>query len=168
MHNILEECSYCDIDLLKINDSIRQELEKNYDIDADCTVLRLCESDILKYNIPEEAIDFDSFEFDEYELESILIDNIGKFPYYLVFANGCTWNGDSGYTFCNDIIKTVYRPYDISLSIIENIKNGILCMESSHDVPTGSKTYIIGLSEEEYEKLEDSDFNDIKDFVESH
>ena len=51
MHNILEKCSYCDIDLLKINDSIRQELEKNYDIDADCTVLRLCESDSLLFSI---------------------------------------------------------------------------------------------------------------------
>lgn len=163
--NILDSCTYYEVDLLKLSDSFRHSVDNVYSIDADTVKLPISLSDINKLNIPEEAINYDSVEFDEYELESLLIDYIGKHPAYLVFASGCKWNGVSGYKICDDIKNTVIRNYDISLILINQFKNGIECMEYSHDVPTGSPTYILGISNEDREKIEDMEFNDIENYV---
>lgn len=164
--NILNSCTSYSVDLLVAGEDIRKNIEESWgSLDADCQEVVMNLNDIEKYDIPAEAIDFDSVEFDEDELKDILEDLIGKHPHYLVFGRGMRWNGVSGYRFCDDIVSTCHRDYDISLVLKEKGKNAIMCLESSHDVPLGHYTYIIGLSEEDYAKLDCVDFDEISQFV---
>ncbi len=165
--NFLKECTYHSVNLLKVPNELRNKIMEEAGLDADCTTYIESLDNIEFYNIPSEAVDWDDASFDEDQLESILLDTIGKFPHYLVFAQNCKWNGASGYKFCDNILNTVYRDYDSDIIGEQQGKNAIKCKEYSHDVPTGAPTYIIGLTEEEYEKLLDSDFNDIEQFVQS-
>ena len=156
---ILEACTLYNVNLLKVSEEIRNEVSTEFNLDADHLLLNMSLVDINNYKIPEEAIDYDSGDFDECMLESLLDEIVGKYPHYLVIALGCKWNGAIGYKFCNNVIETVTRYYDISLSVEKEGNGAILCLESSHDVPTGSTTYIVGLEEDEYEDL---DVDDIK------
>lgn len=166
MLNILESCTEYSIDLTKVtNESLSQLYNDLGDDIKYKNSIRLTGDDIEKYNIDSNAIDYDSVEFLDSILEDTLETLIGKHPHYLVFASGCRWNGNSGYKFCDNITDTVYRDYDITLLLEEQQKNCIKCRESSHDVPTGSTTIIIGISQEIYEQLEDADFNDIEKFA---
>lgn len=132
----------------------------------DIVISGVSSANIEKYNLEDYVKDYD--EYDEVLLGEYLIDKIGKYPHYLVFASGCRWNGASGYTICDNILKTVSRDYDISLYEDKPLKNGYAFTESSHDVPMGSTTYIIGLTEQEYERLEDAEFNEVEEFVNKH
>lgn len=166
--NILYACTTYTVNLLKINEEIREEIEQSWGkLDADCTEITMTLNDIDDFEIPSDVVDYDSFDFDEEELQYILEDLIGNHPHYLVFASNCTWNGVSGYKFCTNIIDTCARNYDISLTLKEKGTNAILCTEYSHDVPTGSPTYIIGLSNKEYNKLENADFSEVENFAKS-
>lgn len=164
---VLDACTLYDVDLLKVNSETYEEISMEFNLDADHTTLNMSLVDIERYKIPENAIDYDSFDFDECMLESLLEEIIGKYPHYLVIALGCKWNGASGYTFCDDITKTVARDYDISLSIEREGNGAIECLESSHDVPTGSTTYIVGLDEDEYNDLnvDDIEIEELVDFA---
>lgn len=166
--NILNACTTYNVNLLKVGMDIRAKLEESWgSLDADCQEITMNLNDIEEFEIPSNAVDYDSFEFDEEELQYILEDLIGNHPHYLVFASKCTWNGANGYKFCNNIIDTCVRNYEISLTLREKGTNAILCTESSHDVPTGSPTYIIGLSNKEYNKLENADFSEVENFAKS-
>ena len=113
-----------------------------------------------------DLVDWSSAEFDEYECADLLESWVGQHPHYLTFASGCTWNGASGYGFSSKILDTVRRPYEITLIYKDHIDGrALICRESSHDVPMGSTTYIIGLTDEEYETLEDSNFEAVEAFV---
>ena len=165
--NILQECTYYQVNLLKVSDELRNKIMEEAGLDSDCVTYMESEDNIDYYGIPSDAIDYDSQEFDEDQLESILEDLVGKFPHYLVFAGGCKWNGSSGYKFCDHIVDTVYRDYDIEIVAKEQGKNALLCSESSHDVPMGAPTYIVGLTEKEYDKLSEASFDEIEAFVQS-
>jgi len=164
---ILDACTLYDVNLLKVSKEIRNEVSTEFDLDADHLLLNMSLVDINNYKIPEEAIDYDSGDFDECMLESLLDEIVGKYPHYLVIALGCKWNGASGHKFCNNVIETVARDYDISLSVEKEGNGAIKCLESSHDVPTGSTTYIVGLEEDEYEDLDvdDIELEELVDFA---
>ena len=164
--NILASCTFYDINLLKLNKDLYDKLANEYNIDADCSVLQISETDIEFHNIPSEAIDYDSCEFDDYSLEDIMENYVGKYPHYLVFASGCRWNGTSGYKIVDNILATVYRNYEISLEFINKGKRKAEFIEGSHDVPTGSTTYIVGLTEDEYNQLVDAEFEEVESFLE--
>lgn len=164
--NILAACTFYDVELLKLDKQLYDKLAKEYDIDADCPLLRISETDIEFHDIPVDAVDWDSCEFDEYGLEDIMEGYVGKYPHYLVFASGCRWNGSSGYKLCDNILQTVYRDYDISLEFVDKGKRKAAFIESSHDVPTGSTTYIVGLTNREYNKLVDAEFEEVESFIE--
>ena len=162
--NIFDFCTYYTVDLNKVNAENRIKAKEELDIETN--IVRLNMEDINEFDL-YNGVDDNSGELDTYILESLLIDHIGKFPHYLVFAKGCKWNGASGYKFCTNIIDTVARNYDITLVLDKTYDKGIKCIESSHDVPTGSPTYIIGLTEADYEKLEDADFSEIEKFIDT-
>lgn len=164
MINLFEKYTEYDVNLDKCAPDVRETLINEFGIEED-PIITLSGEDIEKYNVTANAVDYDSAEISYDMIEEELIDKIGKFPHYLVFASNCRWNGASGYKFCGDILDTIQRPYEISLYIIKEYTNCIECKESSHDVATGSPTYICGITNEEYEKLEYADFNDIYQFV---
>lgn len=162
--NILDSCTFYKVDQTKLN----SEQMHNYIGDSlDDGDLILSLEEIRNADISEDAIDWQSGEFDRDELNYILTDKIGKFPHYLVIACNCKWNGASGYMITDEITKTCERSYDISLDLQEEGRNAIKCRESSHDVPTGSTTYIVGISNKDFNKLEGVDLNDLIKYAES-
>ena len=54
---------------------------------------------------------------------------------------------------------------DVRAEVAE-AENALELRESSHDVPTGSQTYIIGISTEEYNKLSEAEFEEVVKFAE--
>lgn len=163
--NILDSVTYYSVNLEKVDSEIKKKMDEEYgSLDGE-TFLSISMHDIDKFNIDYDAVNWDSSEFMDDELEWLLESYLNNHPYYLVFASGCRWNGASGYKICSDIKDTVYRGYDVTLILEEQGKNCIKCRESSHDVPMGSTTIIIGLSNEEYEKLEDAEFDEIEQFA---
>lgn len=164
--NILDSVTYYKVDLEKIDAETRKRIEEDYgSLEEDNSYITITAHDIDRFNINSEAVDWHTGEFMEDELEWLLESYLNSHPHYLVFASGCRWNGSSGYMFCEDIKNTVYRNYDITLTIEEQGESCIKCRESSHDVPMGSTTIIVGLTEDEYERLEDAEFDEIEDFV---
>ena len=172
--NILDSVTYYNVNLNKVDDEIKKKMEEDFGaldtkspdskrIEPDWLNMTL--HDIDRYGIDSNAVDWDSGEFIEEELEWLLESYLNSHPHYLVFASGCRWNGASGYTFCENITDTVKRRYEISLVLEEQGESSIKCIESSHDVPTGSTTIIVGLTEEEYERLEDADFSEVEKFA---
>lgn len=166
--NILSLCTYYAVNLLKLSEKERTRVEEIYGIDADDSTLMMSEENINILNLPEESIDYENYEFDRDELEQILIDYIGKWPFYLIYGNHIRWTGASGYMIVDTIADIVLkRDYDCSISIIENPKSNVLIgLESSHDVPTGAIITVIGITSEEADRLNDSDFDAIEKFVE--
>lgn len=114
------------------------------------------------------AVDWGDLEFDEYLHDEVCNNIIKKAPRYLVFASGCRWNGASGYKFTDTFDESLYRGYDTSLCINSVSKGGkvLRLTEYSHDVPTGSDTYVIALTDKEAERLEYVGFPTIEHFVE--
>ena len=172
--NILDSVTYYDVNLNKVDDEIKKKIEEDFGaIDTELPDsekiepdwLNMTAHDIDRYGIDSSAVDWDSGEFIEEELEWLLESYLNSHPHYLVFASGCRWNGASGYTFCENITDTVKRNYEISLVLEEQGESSIKCIESSHDVPTGSTTIIVGLTEEEYERLEDAEFSEVEKFA---
>ena len=167
--NILDSVTYYAVDLTKVDTEIKKKMEEDFgsleEENLGNQYLSMTMHDIDKFNIDYKAVNWDSSEFMEDELECLLESYLNKHPHYLVFASGCRWNGASGYKFCDDIKDTVYRDYEVTLTLEEHSENCIKCRESSHDVPMGSTTIIRGLSKEEYEKLEDAEFAEVEQFA---
>ena len=162
--NILESCTFYEVDQTKLN----SEQLRNFvgdSLDEGSLILSL--EEIKNADILEEVIDWESGEFDECMLESLLDEIVGRYPHYLVIALGGKWNRASGYMFTNEITKTCERSYAISLDLVEEGKNAIKCRESSHDVPMGGTTYIIGLTEEEFELLEEKELDKLIEIAEA-
>lgn len=107
-------------------------------------------------------------EWDEYLADSIMSEYIKDADKYLVFARGCRWNGASGYKFADTTNDILSRSYDFSLVPIARSKGKkvLVCRESSHDVPMGSTTIIVALTEREFSELQISSFERVEEFAE--
>lgn len=165
--DIFSSCERYDVNLLNVSNEIIAELVKAGVIEHEDTYVCMTKSLIDKFDISSDAIDFDSYDVDQDMLESELEHFLGNYPHYIVIATHCKWNGASGWMFTDSLIKTVSRNYDISLIIEENGHDAIKCKESSHDVPMGSTTYIVGLSNDDFDKLEDAELDELIKYAES-
>lgn len=163
--NILNSCTYYSVDISNFKKELKDKLIYELGLNGDETFITLDLDTIYDWDIPLEAVNWDTEDIDEVELEELLLDLIGKFPYYLVFAQHCTWNGSSGYAFVEDIKKTVYRNDEANIVLNEEGKGCIKCTESSHDVPGGQPTYIIGLTEKEYNKVKKMSFEEVEQYA---
>ena len=165
--DLFESCSHYNVNLLNCSNETVNALMDAFVVEQGEINVRLSKSLIDKFEIPTDAIDWDSYEVDTDMLEGELEYFVGNHPQYLVIANNCRWNSETGYMFTDNLVKTVSRDYDITLTITEDGQDAIKCRESSHDAPTGHTTYIVGLSNEEYEKLEEAELNELIKFAES-
>ena len=169
--DIFELNTYYDVNLEDLSDELKQKLhDDGLDFDDEDEIIVVSGGEINYYEIPYDAINYSSGELDTYALETDLECYLGRtYPHYLVFASGCRWNGASGYKFCENLLDIVSRPYDICFYIdLSDTEEGkFKARESSHDVPMGSTTYVIGLSEKEYEELRESNFEAVEAFVKS-
>lgn len=170
---LLECCVDCVVNLhklKKLNIELYKELIDRYKIpeNKNCKFIEVSGDVVTELGVPDDAIDFNQSTFNEDRLEKILTELIGNYPQYLVIANGVKWQGNPGYTFTNNILKTVERSYDVSIYLDKtNDNKAIKCIESTTDKPVGNSSRIIGLSYDEYNQVKDLDFDNIVKFGDS-
>lgn len=164
---LLTRCTYYPVDLTKLTGADKEALVEKHALDTDVGRLFLSGSDINRYGITTEAVDWGYCEFDSVRLENELRSWIRDYPHYLVFAYNCRWDGSSGYKFADRLSDTVARSYEIAICPDHEIRKGVACIEYSHDVPQGAMTYIIGLTEREFTRLSNADFDTVETFATS-
>ena len=152
------------VDLEKVPEGIQEQIGCYYD---DVRYISLGLDEVESLDIPYEAIDQSDVEYDEEAADDTLASLVKPAPAYLVFAQGCRWNGASGYKVCDRLLDTIQRNYDVTILPVAVSKGGkiLQCRESSHDVPMGSITYIIALTAAERMALENYEFSDVSAFV---
>lgn len=164
--NLTSQCTYYTVRLYQLPKDLDEHIRNKFAVDADCIEFELSEDDISDLDIPSETINYDSYRFDEDEFESIMEDYLGRHSKYLVFGEHIHWNGDSGYMIADSISDACTRKYDFTLNLIEELgSDAILCLESSHDAPTGAQVIFIGLSDEDAGYLEDCEFDEVEAFI---
>lgn len=131
------------------------------------TNIILSEIDVENLDI-YDSVDLNWVEFDKLSYQEFISALLyGK--YFLVVAQSCKWNGSNGYGLYTSMEDALYRGYDVEQIIKEENDKYVELIESSHDVPTGHTSYIISLTTEEYDKvqnwLENMDFEKIDEFI---
>ena len=116
----------------------------------------------------EKAVDWENGGIDEFLRDEVLSELIKDGEAYLVYASGVRWNGADGYKVVEDIEDAFYRGYDASIRVDAGSAGGkiLRCIESSHDVPMGSYTYIVALTADEEYDIENMSFDAVRHFVE--
>lgn len=109
-------------------------------------------------------------EYGAYAVSDFLENCLKTYEHYLVFAFNCTWNGGSGYAFKDNLFDCVVRNYDVSQFVraISKHNKSMLLREFHHDVAYGHNSVIIGLTDKEYETLENADFSEIENFAKKY
>lgn len=126
---------------------------KNY-VSLDYNTIYNCDDFVNDYN----GIEYDyTDEVEMYDVYNYLMSQ--KYNKYLVVAFNCTWSGASGYSFKDDYVDCFIRDYDSTMYVTGSCKSGkyLKLRESHHDVPCGHTTIVIGLTDNEYKRLENKD-----------
>lgn len=113
-----------------------------------------------------DNIDYDYT--DELENEDFIegLMNYQKYNHYLVVLFNSRWNGASGYKVFNNYRECFYRDYEVSMYVVGGSKSGkyLQLREYHHDIPMGHNSIIIGLTESEYEKVENMSIDEVINF----
>ena len=93
--------------------------------------------------------------------------NYKKYNHYLVVLFNSRWNGASGYKIFNNYMDCFCRDYDNTMYVKGSSKMGkyLKLREYHHDNPMGHDSIIIGLTDREYEKLDNMNIEQIIDFA---
>lgn len=117
--------------------------------------------------------DFSSAEYFSFENDDFLYyvkDQLfegGDYVAYLAFSYGMNYRGDFAYNISRELDNLVFFEYDASLYFEEKGRDYIKFKLASHDVPMGSDYYILGLSQEDYDIIDNADFEIIQHFIEA-
>ena len=113
----------------------------------------------------DEYGEYDCYWTTGYEEELNYI--IKDYEHYLVFAFNCRWNGASGYNITDNKLDAFVRDYDVTQYLKRVTKGNKACLlrEYHHDVPMGHDVVIVGLTDEEYQKLNTFDFEKVEKFA---
>lgn len=92
------------------------------------------------------------------------------YEYYLTFAYNCNWRGSNGYKIYDDRLDAFRRDYDYSQTLMRVSKGNKACLlkEYHHDVPMGHDVVIVGLTEKEYEQLNNASFEKVQEFADKY
>lgn len=147
--------------------NIKEEYYNYFDIDKKDMVDMV----YLTTNDFDKVIDTNDIEYsytDNDEIETFLADlmNYEKYKHFLVVLFNSTWNNASGYKIFDNYFDTFYRDYDTDMHYVGGTKGGkaITLIEYSHDKPTGYNSIIVGLTESEYNKLQNYDIEKIIEY----
>lgn len=139
------------------------------DLENDTILLDRCSIDSGEYVENYDNVEYDYT--DEWEIDDILSNlmNYKKYNHYLVVLFNSHWTGASGYKIFDDYMKCFYRDYDCTMKLVSGSVKGkfLELRESHHDCPTGHTSIIVGLTEKEYEKLDNMSIDKIIEFGES-
>jgi hypothetical protein len=149
---------------------IVEEKRAEFDIDdVDSAYVVLDKNTIDSGNYVEDYsnIDYDYTDMDEWEYFISELMNCKKYNNYLVVGYNSRWDGATGYSFITDYKNCFIRDYDVTQYVTGSSKGGkcLELREYSHDVPTGHRVLIIGLTEAESNKLEYADFDTVLEFA---
>lgn len=117
-----------------------------------------------------DETDFEDYgEYDEYELDELIGNLIKKAKHYLIVGYGSNWRGQTGIKFANDIKECFLRNYDCSQYVLGGSigKKVLSIKESHHDCPMGFECIIIALTDIEYNKLQNAEFNEVVEFADT-
>ena len=105
----------------------------------------------------------DEIEIDDYFKQLM---NYKKYNHYLVVLFNSRWTGASGYKIFDDYMECFYRDYDNTMYVKGSSRSGkyLKLREYHHDKPMGHDSIIIGLTDREYEKLDNMNIDKIIDF----
>lgn len=154
--------------------SLRSEIEKNYDLldyqDVNGDIVKFFDvdaNDADGMDIPAECVEGTYWEDDDIIDEECLSQYIPSACKYLVCTSSTRWDGTSGLKLCKNRLECVEKSYNASLILDESFKSdgSVRCAEYINDVPTGTYTYIIPLTEDEYTSFTSMDFHDVRSFV---
>ena len=151
------------VDITKLSEESRNKVMDAYGCDEE-RYIWMSGDEINDMNVDFDAVDWsDPISI----LPEFKEDIIKDADHYLCFARGCRWNGASGYKLAKSFEDALSRDYDISLTIsrISKGKKALSLVESSHDVPTGSTTVIVALTEKEYNRLQNASFDSVEKFA---
>lgn len=116
----------------------------------------------------EYVENFDNIEYDytdEVEIDDYLksLMNYKQYKHYLVVLFNARWTNASGYKFFDNYTECFYRDYDNTMYVKGSSRSGkyLKLKEYHHDKPMGHDSIIIGLTDTEYEKLQDKNIDDI-------
>lgn len=116
----------------------------------------------------EYVENFDNVEYDytdEIEIDDYLTSlmNCKQYNHYLVVLFNARWTNASGYKFFDNYTECFYRDYDNTMYVKGSSRSGkyLKLKEYHHDKPMGHDSIIIGLTDTEYEKLQDKNIDDI-------
>lgn len=143
-------------------DEQRRLEHHGYDFDDECwTPVRINDAELV---LGARAFDFLQEEDEDYRHE-ILDDCLNDAYSYLVFAFHVRWDGADGWKKFGDKYQVFDRGYDHTI-VIERYNGRVLeISESSHDCPMGSTQYVIALTKEEAEALDEMTFEEVRNFV---
>lgn len=114
-----------------------------------------------------DNIDYDyTDEIEFYDTIDYLMDN-KKYNKFLVVLFNSRWNGASGAKIFDSYEDCFKRGYDCSMFINGSSKTGkyLKLREYHHDVPMGHNSIIIGLTDREYQNLENKDIQSLIDYA---
>lgn len=166
MYNLIGAAASYTISLNKLPDIIKSKLLLDNIITTDLEYVTLCQNIISKYNIPESAIIYDTFNFDEELIYDYLKAVIGEYNNYLTYQEKCTIHNIPGYKIHSELERTPIAVDASAIYVAKEYDNkAIKLIVSSHDYPTGVEVCIIGLSDKEFDKLNDASFDKIQEFI---
>lgn len=160
--NIQEIGTYYSVPFENLKKEYKEEYE---DIKNEDGTLLLAESTLNEMVENFDNVYFDYIDRDE--IEEFIDSLLANYNNYLVIAYNSTWRGQTGYNIVDSKNECFYRDYDVTQNVIgSSVKGKILKIrEYSHDVPMGHDTIIIGLTDNEYEKLVYSNFESVIKFA---
>ena len=165
--NLCEVGTYCEVDGQEMPEECKKRLQDaGYDFNQD-DLITVWGPDVERFDIPYDNALWESSWYDQEQADEMLAVLVRPANHYLVFASGCRWHGASGYKFADSIRECISRGYDATIEP-ESVSPGgktLVCRESSHDVPIGSTTYIVALTNREYERLRNTEFDAVYQFV---
>lgn len=149
------------------NEDIREELQEFYcdEENSSYTMVEGVElSQVVKNTNNIKYIDTDD---DHIKYVLGLLMDYKKYNHFLMVGYGSNWRGQTGYKFIHYYFDAFYRDYDCDLFYQSSSTNGkvLNLTEHSHDVPMGFTTQIIGLTDKEYERLVNANFDSIMKFA---
>ena len=162
--NIQEVGVYYDVPIKDIYEDKRDEFDYE---DLDDSVLL----DKISIDSGCYVENFDNIEYDytdEIEIEDTIMQlmNYKKYNHYLVVLFNSRWTSASGYKIFDNYKECFYRDYDVNMYVKGSSRSGkyLKLREYHHDVPMGHDSIIIGLTDREYEKLDNMNIDEIIDF----
>ena len=116
----------------------------------------------------EYVENFDNVEYDytdEIEIDDYLTSlmNCKQYSHYLVVLFNARWTNASGYKFFDNYTECFYRDYDNTMYVKGSSRSGkyLKLKEYHHDKPMGHDSIIIGLTDTEYDKLQNKNIDEI-------